>query len=683
MRIACLTSLALACCLAQQAGRDLRVEKDGLPPKPPGGPVAIPRSYAVVIGIGKYASPSVMQLLYSERDAESIYDVLISPEGGNFHAENVHTLVGPKATLAGIRHELEDWLPSVAKDDDRVLVYFAGHGFLAGSKAYLAPYDLDIGNIGQTAYPMDALGSVFANKIKAKWKVLLTDSCHSGAVRLDTDVQAINRSLLDLNRSTFSLTASRDRERSFEGPKWDGGHGVFTYYVVRGMQGSADENGDGRVTADELAEYVRRNVREDTGAQQNPTAEGGSFDPDMLLAYVPSNVKPDAPPPAKFGTLIFEANMDGVELFVDGKSAGIVNKSAPLTLPGLTPGTHVIQGVHLGYEPDGPRDEMVYPGQETTVSLKILIPRRRPKAAVDHFDKGIEFYTKGQEANYQKATSEFQQALAIDPQYSSAALYLGRSYNALFDERQAEKYFRQAIEIDPDYQEARASFGGMLLDTGNYDEAVRQLTVVVQHDPKNAMAWYLLSQTLCRKESYGPAIDAGHKAIQLTPNNAEAHFWLAQSLRMNKAWDPAQTEYQSYLKLSNFDSGAAGKLNYYVLGSLIGFGKKKRASQQDIWRDLRSLAYAGLCDCERRLAQYDASIGDCQRSLGYDSQDPQTHYLLALAYEYKAKATGSVEVAAAALMHFQTMLAINPNLAEADFARKNIQILDAALRAGH
>ncbi|HLJ47006.1 MAG TPA: tetratricopeptide repeat protein [Bryobacteraceae bacterium] len=667
--------------VTQPGQRDLKIEKEIPPTQPPHRPVSIPRSYALVIGIAKYSNPQIMELHYSERDAESIYDVLISPEGGNFHAENVHTLIGPKATLANIRHELEDWLPSVSKDDDRVLVYFAGHGFIAGGKAYLAPYDINAGDISQTAYPMDSLGSVFANKIKAKWKVLLTDSCHSGAIRLDSDVQAINRSLLDLNRSVFSLTASRDRERSFEGPKWEGGHGVFTYYVVRGMGGAADENRDGQVTADELAEYVRRNVREETGAQQNPTAEGGSFDPNMLLAYVPSNIAPDAPPPPKYGTLIFETNMDGVEVFIDGKSAGVLNKKEPRTVPGLVPGVHLIQGVRMGYEPDGPREETVYPGQDTTVSIKILIPRRRPKAAVDHFDKGIEFYTKGQAANYQKAVAEFNQALSIEPDFSQAALYLGRSYNALFQEDEAEKYLRKAIEIDPDYLEARASFGGMLLDTGNYDEAVRQLTVVAQRDPKNAMSWYLLSQTMCRKESYPQAIDAGEKAIQLTPNNAEAHFWLAQSLRMNKTWDRAQSEYEAYLKLSNFDTGAAGKINYYVLGSLIGFGKKKRASQQDIWQDLRSLAYFGMCDCERRIGQYDAAISDCQRSLAYDSQDAQTHYLIALAYEHKAKATGKVEVAAAARAHFQTMLDINPDLAEADNARRNIQILDSALRA--
>ena len=97
-----------------------------------------------------------------------------------------------------------------------------------------------------------------------------------------------------MTRSVFSLTASRDRERSFESPDWGGGHGIFTYYVVRGLEGEADENRDGIVTADELAEYVRRNVREATEGKQNPTSDRSSFDPDMLLAYVPTGLRADA-----------------------------------------------------------------------------------------------------------------------------------------------------------------------------------------------------------------------------------------------------------------------------------------------------------------------------------------------------------------------------------------------------
>lgn len=677
--LAALALLSVCAFGQQERGRDLKLEDKTQAPAPAPQPVAIPRSYAVVIGIAKYADPQVPALEFSDRDAESIYSILISPEGGNFHAENVHKLVGAKATLANIKHELEVWLPSVAKGDDRVLVYFAGHGFIAGGKAYLAPYDLKLSNISSTAYPMDTLGSVFANKINAKYKVLLTDSCHSGAISVDSDAQAMHGALDDLGKSLFSLTASRDRERSYESSDWGGGHGIFTYYVVKGLEGEADTNRDGVVTADELAEYVRTNVRAATNNQQTPTSERGSFDPNMLLAFVPSNRRPDAPPKAKFGTLIFETNMDGVEVFVDGNSMGVVNKSAPLRLPGLVPGTHVVQGVHMGYEPDGPRDETVYPGQDTTVSLKILIPRRRSKAAVDHLDRGIALYTKGGAANYHKAVEELQQALAADPSYSQAALYLGRSYNALFDEKRAETYLSKAVEIDPDYLEARASYAGVLLDAGGLDEALRQLNVVRLRDPKNAMMWYLLSQVYCRKASYPEAIEAAQKAIQLTPNNAEAHFWLAESLRMSTKWADARQQFDDYLRLSNFDSGAAGKFNYYVMGYLIGFGKKRQASQVDIWRDLRSSAFFGMCNCETKLGNYDGAIADCQRALTYDAQDPMAHYALGLAYMYKAKQTGGLEVASAARAQFSEMVQLNPDLAEAEYAKKNIATLDRAL----
>ena len=550
-------------------------------PEPPASApltgVRIPRSYALVIGISQYKNLAPEhQLRYAERDAQSIYSILISPEGGNFPAENVRRLEGPNATGAAMRNHIEQWLPQAAKDDDRVLIYFAGHGYVHQGKAYLMPYDVNPGNIPGTGYPMDDLGAAIGRKIKGKWKVLLTDSCHSGAISPDGDVQTINRSLLDLGKSLFSLTASRDRERSFESPDWGGGHGIFTYYVVRGMEGAADENRDGIVSADELAEYTRRNVREATKGAQNPTADRASFDPEMLLSWVPTNRKPDAPPPPKFGGIVIEANMDGVEVFLDGNPVGSVAKGTPLPLPGLVPGAHSLKAVKSGYEPDGPREITVYPGRDTTVTVRIAIQKPRKKAAVDAFEEGFEYYQKGFEKNYRKAAELFQKSLSIEPQYSQAALYLARTYNALFDQEQAEKYFRRAVDIDLAYLDARASFAGMLLDTGNLDEAIRQLDFVVQRDATHQLAFYLQSQAYCRKEMFEESIKAARRAIQLAPGNAEAHFFLAQSLRMTKQHKEAINEYNEYLALSNFDSGAAGKFNYYVLSWLTGHGKKRR-----------------------------------------------------------------------------------------------------------
>jgi tetratricopeptide (TPR) repeat protein len=666
---------------AQQTdqNRDLTFKKESTAPRAT-TTVQIPRSYALVVGISHYKNlPANAQLEYPNVDAESVYTVLISSEGGQFPAENVHKLIDDKATDANIKYELETWLPSVTHPDDRVLVYFAGHGFVSDGTAYIAPYDIDLHNIPGTAYPMEALGKDIGSKINGKWKVLITDSCHSGAITPEADRSTVNRTLLDLDKSLFSITASRDREQSFESDKWGGGHGIFTYYIVKGLEGEADTNGDGIVSADELAEYVHTNVREATNAAQNPTSERGSFDPNMVLAYNPEHVTASNLPPPKYGTLVIETNMDGVEVFVDGQSAGVVNKAAALRLPGISPGSHTIKAVHMGYEPDGPREEQVYPGQETTVSVRILIARNRNHAAVEHFDKGIDYYNKGFEANYRKAAEEFEQALAIDPKYSTAALYAGRVYNALYEDQKAEEYFKQAISIDPDYLEARSSYAGALLDAGDMDEAIRQLNIVTQRDPVNGMAWYLLSQAFARKADYDDAIRAAREAIQLRPNNAEAHFWLAESLRQKSSCAEAETQYTDYLTLSNFDSGMAGKLNYYLGGYLFGAGSKKRAAQTDIWRVVRGQANTGLCDCEWIEKNFDSAIRYCQVALTYTPSDLFTNYRLGILYAQEYNQSGNVAQLAAARKHFEDVIQENPDANEADRSRKYVQNIDTVL----
>jgi hypothetical protein len=143
----------------------------------------------------------------------------------------------------------------------------------------------------------------------------------------------------------------------------------------------------------------------------------------------------------------------------------------------------------------------------------------------------------------------------------------------------------------------------------------------------------------------------------------------------------SENEYQQYLKLSDFDSKLAGQLNYYVLGYLMGFGKKKRAAQQDIWKDMRSLAYFGLCDAERKQSHFDQAIMYCEKSLNYSADDPYVHLALGLSLAKKAHQNGIVEMLPAARQHFVAMLNINSDLAEADLARKNIASIDAYLKS--
>ena len=79
----------------------------------------------------------------------------------------------------------------------------------------------------------------------------------------------------------------------------------------------------------------------------------------------------------------------------------------------------------------------------------------------------------------------------------------------------------------------------------------------------------------------------------------------------------------------------------------------------------------------------DAAIADCQKALTYDAQDPFAHYQLGLAFMNKANKTNSLAELDPALKHFQQMLDLNPDMAEAAFARGNIALIQKVLQQQH
>jgi len=81
------------------------------------------------------------------------------------------------------------------------------------------------------------------------------------------------------------LTSSDINEISEEGKNWGGGHGVFSWALLEGLRGNADENKDQVVTAGELFNYASSRVRQETGARQNPRALSG-INKDFPLAVV-------------------------------------------------------------------------------------------------------------------------------------------------------------------------------------------------------------------------------------------------------------------------------------------------------------------------------------------------------------------------------------------------------------
>ena len=167
--------------------------------------------------------------------------------------------------------------------------------------------------------------------------------------------------------------------------------------------------------------------------------------------------------------------------------------------------------------------------------------------------------------------------------------------------------------------------------------------------------------------------------MQFAPSNGEGHFWLAQCERHLRDPVEAEKEYARYLELTNFDSGTAGKLNYYLVGSLLGMGRKTRAAEADIWKEQRGQATLGICDCEEMQHHYAAAIPLCQKALVYLPQDLWANYRLGVLYMEQSNQQPSPALLSAARTHFQQVIASNPDTEEATRARTYVSRIDVAL----
>src|SRR5580658_3036539 len=246
------------------------------------------QTYALLVGISKYAKPE-LSLQFADADASVFSRLLESPLGGSVPAANVLLLTDEKATTAAVRNGFQDFLKRRAGKNDTVVILIAGHGTveIPGSKnAFILTYDSDPQDLKTTALAVDELQTLFEDQLSKVGRVLLfVDVCKAGTVGTihNTTVSSNVQQLGDIQGDLFGLLASRPREVSLEGPEFGGGHGVFSYYVIKGLEGAADQNHDGVVDADELIKYVSDQVPMATANKQHPR-EFGTYDNMMRLS---------------------------------------------------------------------------------------------------------------------------------------------------------------------------------------------------------------------------------------------------------------------------------------------------------------------------------------------------------------------------------------------------------------
>src|SRR6185369_5539503 len=156
-------------------------------------------------------------------------------------------------------------LKSRAGADDTIFLFIASHGAMVGKKGYIVAYDSNPQDLAQSGIPMDDIRELFETQLsKVKRLYLYVDVCHAGNVgQIDTkaDDKLTEKSLVARDLQMFGMLAAQKNQVAFEGVNYGGGHGAFSFFLMEALNGKADYNSDGKVTMDELAEYVHDKVQ--------------------------------------------------------------------------------------------------------------------------------------------------------------------------------------------------------------------------------------------------------------------------------------------------------------------------------------------------------------------------------------------------------------------------------------
>jgi uncharacterized caspase-like protein len=369
-----------------------------------------------VIGIDEYQKWP--RLRYAAHDAAGIRDTLIQKY--KFKPENVFVLLNEQATRQNILSLLGDKLanPDMVKREDRVFVFFAGHGATrklpsGRDLGYIIPVDADLSSYEGQAISMTNFQDV-AESIPAKHLLFIMDSCYSGlaltrGAGMGKSANYLQEIARRAARQMFTAGGS-DEQVADNGPN---GHSIFTWTLLQGLDGRADLNGDGVITASELAAYVAPTVS--SLSHQTPVfgnlagSEGGDFI--FELRHESEFLSADSA----------QLNDDGIRMNAQMEKLRVQNEKLEKELADAQ--ARLDEKAHAG----GP----------------VLTPRETSQYLDD---QGMRLY---KEKKYADAFAKFNEAAAADPTNAQAVNNAGFALYKLEKYSDSIPLFLQTLKLDP------------------------------------------------------------------------------------------------------------------------------------------------------------------------------------------------------------------------------------------
>jgi len=219
-------------------------------------------AYAIVIGIERYRQKLPIAD-FALRDARLVGDYLTRVMG--YPGEHIVVLTDEHAAKSDFEKYFEQWLANHVEKGATVFVYYSGHGAPnpKTGDAFLVPYDGDPAFIDQTGYPLRRMYAALG-KLPAKEIIVVLDACFSGAGERSVLAGGARPLVLQLDKSvrvpgnvTVLAASSGSQISSTYKEK---GHGLFTYFLLKGIRNEDVVRPDGSLAVQDLYGYLKPQV---------------------------------------------------------------------------------------------------------------------------------------------------------------------------------------------------------------------------------------------------------------------------------------------------------------------------------------------------------------------------------------------------------------------------------------
>ena len=463
------------------------------------------RLYALLVGVSEYDSSKdprqrIPKLRFAHKDALLFNSYLQTRRGGEHRpSRDLITLVNERATFGTVRPTL-NWFLQRAGRNDSVLVYLAAHGLSYGEDGFVMLYDSNLQAPYGNAVAMGDLRNVLAALAKRVSRVLVfVDACHANRIGQIREFNRVNTQIQEVVREVrtgeiLALYAGNNNEPSFEHTRFGGGHGAFTYFLLRALNirrgdpdyPEVDVDGDGKVTPSELVDYVYLTVWKSTGRKQRPQADRRISD-------------------QAWGT---PTDIPGLEMPCCNPLEPQRAMAPPLSAT-------------ASREP-----EAAGPGAEDAtrgVDLKAL---ERLTALENEGQKLLDKYLEGEEIpqtkeDFERGGQIYAEAkhLAGDSAFLEARETFFRGRALIFDKRYAEAgdYLQRSIRIDPGSPHALNALGIALLEQARYSEAESAFGDAIRRAPYWAYPRHNLALVHLQRGQYARAVTVYQEAMSIAP----------------------------------------------------------------------------------------------------------------------------------------------------------------------